>query len=112
MTVTDRKSRLADIQFEINAVIGKSRPSIAGRLSGQFAKMLSDDVWEECDELPSMDAVRVVLRMVIVMDIRSHPGIGTNGRGNLTLFWRRLGLRATLECGPSGYCSLICSAIK
>ncbi len=60
--------------------------------------MFDDDEWEETDELPSLKALDVLLSVLKTFDIDKNFGIGTDGRGSITIFNNRF----TIEFLPSG----------
>ncbi|MFN9970055.1 MAG: hypothetical protein ACK58T_09165, partial [Phycisphaerae bacterium] len=66
--------------------------------------MMSDDAWEDDYELPSLVALGVFLVWLernVLMWTRGF-GIGSNGRGSITVFWREGEVRHTVDFLPSG----------
>jgi hypothetical protein len=62
--------------------------------------MMADDAWEDNDELPSLVAVMAFLQMLIAT--KAMPGIGSNGRGSITAFYRDGDIKHTIDFLPSG----------
>jgi hypothetical protein len=97
-----RQRRLEEIQQFISSNSMHLPKGFAVGLNGQFANMMADDVWEDDDVLPSMDSLNAFLLMLISTKAMHRPGIGTNGRGSITAFWREGENRLTIDCLPSG----------
>jgi hypothetical protein len=100
--LTDRERRLEEIQSLISSVSMHLPEGFAVGLNGQFANMMEDDAWEESDSLPSLRSLKSFLLMLIATGTKQRPGIGTNGRGSITAFWRDGENRLTIDCLPSG----------
>ena len=101
-TGTDRERRLEEIQRFISSNSMHLPKGFAVGLNGQFANMMADDVWEEVDAYPSMHSLETFLLMLVSTKATQRPGIGTNGRGSITAFWRDGENRLTIDCLPSG----------
>jgi hypothetical protein len=93
--MSDREKRLEEIQRTISDHVLRLQ-----RLSVQFTNMMADDAWENDDELPSLDALSAFLLWLMRRDV--HPGIGSNGRGSITAFWREGDIKHTIDFLPSG----------
>lgn len=100
--VTPRERRLEEIQRFISGNSMHLPKGFAVGLNGQFANMMADDAWEDDDALPSMHSLKAFLLMLISTKAAQRPGIGTNGRGSITAFWRDGENRLTIDCLPSG----------
>lgn len=100
--VTPRERRLEEFQRLIYGISMHLPKGFAVGLNNQFANMMADDAWEDDDELPSMDSLKAFLRMLFLTKATQRPGIGTNGRGSITAFWRVGENRLTIDCLPSG----------
>jgi hypothetical protein len=99
---TLRQRRLEKIQVLISGMSMHLPKGFAAGLNDQFATMLADDVWEDGDEFPSMRSVTVFLLVLFATGTKVRPGIGTNGRGSITAFWREGENRLTIDCLPTG----------
>jgi hypothetical protein len=97
-----RKRHLEEIQRIIADHSSNLPEGFAPGLNDQFAIMMADDAWDDGDELPSLVALRAFLSMLMDRPPERRPGIGTNGRGSITAFWRVGGLRYTYDFLPSG----------
>jgi hypothetical protein len=100
--MTLREKRLAEIQQIISDHASQLQEGCADRLSVQFANMMAEDAWEDNDELPSLIALTIFLSWLQRGKGVSHPGIGSNGRGSITAFWREGEIRYTYDFLPSG----------
>ena len=100
--VTARERCLEEIQQFISSNSMDLPKGFAVGLNGQFANMMADDAWEDDDVLPSMVSLKAFLLMLISTKAMQRPGIGTNGRGSITAFWREGENRLTIDCLPSG----------
>ncbi len=100
--VTPRERRLEEIQRVISSISMHLPKGFAVGLNGQFANMMADDAWEDDDALPSMLSLKAFLLMLLSTKATQRPGIGTNGRGSITAFWRDGENRLTIDCLPSG----------
>jgi hypothetical protein len=99
---TARERRLEEIQQFISSYSRELPKGFAVGLNGQFANMMADDAWEDDYEYPSMLSLKAFLLMLISTKAMQRPGIGTNGRGSITAFWRVGENRLTIDCLPSG----------
>lgn len=99
---TLRQKRLQDIQIMVSGASRHLPKGFSSGLNSQFANMLADDAWEDSDELPSLRSVKALLLTLITTGAQLRPGIGTNGRGSITAFWREGENRLTIDCLPSG----------
>lgn len=107
--MSDREKRLEEIQEIISARSAQFPEGGAERLSEQFANMMADDAWEDDDELPSLVALDTFLRSIgptnyspMLPDTDAMPGIGTNGRGSITAFWRYGNMTHCVDFLPTG----------
>jgi hypothetical protein len=100
--VTPRERRLEEIQQFISSNSMHLPRGFAVGLNGQFANMMAEDAWEDEDALPSMRSLMAFLLMLISTKAVQRPGIGTNGRGSISAFWRAGENRLTIDCLPSG----------
>jgi hypothetical protein len=97
--MSDREKRLEEIKQIISNHSSQLPEGCAERLSVQFANMMADDAWEDNDELPSSDALSAFLLWLMRCgDVR--PGIGTNGRGSITAFYRDGDIKHAIIFGP------------
>lgn len=102
--MSDRERRLDEIQRMISDHSSQLPEGGAERLSGQFANMMADDAWEDDYELPSLVALGVFLVWLernVLMWAQGF-GIGSNGRGSITAFWREGEVRHTVDFLPRG----------
>lgn len=99
---TPRQRRLGEIRRFISSTSMHLPKGFAVGLNGQFANMMADDAWEDDDALPSLQSLSAFLLMLISTKATQRPGIGTNGRGSITAFWRDGENRLTIDCLPSG----------
>ncbi len=113
--MTPREMRLDEIQRIISDHSSLLPKGFAAGLNEQFAAMMADDAWDDDDELPSLTALRAFVSALIewpmepgqATALRSlavipAPGIGTNGRGSITAYYRVGGVRHTYDFLPSG----------
>jgi hypothetical protein len=98
--MSDREKRLEEIKRIISDHSSQLPEGRAERLIVQFANMMADDVWEDNDELPSLDALSAFLLWLMRGDV--SPGIGSNGRGSITAFYRDGDIKHTIDFLPSG----------
>ena len=99
---TLRQKRLQDIQIMMSGASMHLPKGFTSGLNNQFANMMADDAWEEGDELPSLRSLKAFLLMLITTGATHRPGIGTNGGGSISAFWRDGQNRLTVDCLPSG----------
>lgn len=102
---TPREQRLDEIHTLVSRAsmhLPKGQDDFAVGLRRQFSTMLSAEAWEDLDELPSVEALETFLRVLLSTGAKSRPGLGTNGRGSVTAFWRRGENRLTVDCLPTG----------
>lgn len=99
---TPRERRLEEIQRVISSFSMHLPKGFAVGLNGQFANMMADDAWEDEDALPSLRSLDAFLLTLFSTQATQRPGIGTNGRGSITAFWRDGENRLTIDCLPSG----------
>ena len=50
----------------------------------------------------TLGSLQAFLLMLIATQTKARPGLGTNGRGSITAFWREGQNRLTIDCLPSG----------
>jgi hypothetical protein len=100
--MTLRERRLEEIRKIIYDPASQLPEGCAERLSVQFANMMAEDAWEDNDELPSLVALTTFLSWLRHVKHVSHPGIGSNGRGSITAFWREGDIRYTYDFLSSG----------
>jgi hypothetical protein len=100
--MTPREMRLNEIQRIISDHSSLLPKGFAADLNEQFAAMMADDAWEDDDELPSLTALRAFVSALIEWPTDCRPGIGTNGRGSITAYYRVGGVRHTYDFLPSG----------
>jgi hypothetical protein len=101
--MSDRERRLEEIQRIISARSSQFPEGCAERLSGQFARMMADDAWKNDDELPSLIALEEFLSLLerdLLLWARNF-GIGTDGCGSITAFWREGDVRYTVNFSPT-----------
>lgn len=101
---------LAEIQKTVSSFSMHLPQGFGPGLSKQFANMLDEDAWEEEDELPQLSTLSTFLNMLLWTGAQRRPGIGTNGRGSITAFWRTDGNRLTVDCLPTGEISWVLTA--
>ena len=102
--MSDRERHLDEIQRIISDHSSQLPGWGAERLSGQFARMMADDAWEDDYALPSLVALEGFLAWLerdVLLWARGF-GIGTNGRGSITVFWRDGNMRHTVDFLPAG----------
>jgi hypothetical protein len=99
---TSPEQRLVDFQSGISDVSMHLPTGFATGLNRQFANMFDDDAWEAGDDLPILDALNTFLTMLLHVKTQKRPGIGTNGRGSITAFWKEGDNRLTVECYAEG----------
>jgi hypothetical protein len=92
------EQRLVDFQTQISGISRHLPKGFATGLNRQFANMFDDDAWEAEDEFPALPALTTFLTMLIRTQSNRRPGIGTNGRGSITAFWKEGENRLTIEC--------------
>lgn len=100
--VTPRERRLEEIQRFISSNSMYLPKGFAVGLNSQFSNMMADDAWEDDDELPSMLSLKAFLLVLISTKATQRPGVGTNGSGSITAFWREGENRLMIDCLPSG----------
>ncbi len=107
-----REGRLEEIQNAISSVSMHLPRGFAPGLNRQFADMLADDAWEDGDAFPTEKALAAFLNMLISTRAAQRPGIGTNGRGSITAFWRDGENRLTVDCLPTGNIRWVLSRVN
>lgn len=96
------EANLRDIQSAITAISMHLPKGFAVGLKTQFANMLDPDEWDSRDKLISTEAVNCFLVLLIHSRAQKRPGIGTNGKGAVSAFWRSGTDRLTVSCHPTG----------
>lgn len=98
-----RDQCLKDIRSTIASVASNLPDGFADGLSKQFENMLADDAWDDDDALPSALSLKAFLCFLICTKPVRRPGVGTNGRGSITAFWRDGENRFVIDFKPSGH---------
>lgn len=106
------EQRLAEIQKSISDFSMHLPQGFGAGLSKQFANMLDEEAWEEEDELPSLLALSTFLNMLRSSNTTRRPGIGTNGRGSVTAFWRSESNRLTVDSLPTSQVLWVLSSVN
>lgn len=99
---TPVEANLREVQEAISDFSMHLPRGFAQGLSKQFANMLDEDDWEEDDQLIDLDALNTFLVMLHEVSPQRRPGIGTDGHGSVTAFWRSNENRLTANCLSSG----------
>jgi hypothetical protein len=95
---THLEQMLFDFQTNISDFSMYLPNGFAKGLNCQFANMFDKDTWEADDDLPSLGALQTFLTLLHRTHTQRRPGIGTNGRGSITAFWKAGDSRLTVEC--------------
>lgn len=74
--------------------------------------MMDEDEWEDGDLLIDLDALNTFLVMLHYVQPIKRPGIGTNGKGAISAFWRADGNRLTATCLPSSQVTWVLTYIN
>jgi hypothetical protein len=95
---TPLEQRLSKFQTAISDFSMYLPNGFAKGLNRQFANMFDKDAWETDDHLPTLRALQTFLTLLHTTQAERRPGIGTNGRGSITAFWKAGDSRLTVEC--------------
>jgi hypothetical protein len=109
---TSPEQRLVDFQSAISDVSMHLPTGFATGLNRQFANMFDDDAWEAGDDLPTLNALNTFLTVLRHLCTQKRPGIGTNGRGSITAFWKEGDNRLTVECYAEGLTKWVLTRIR
>lgn len=108
---TPREKCLNEIQRTVSFASMHLLEGFSEGLNRQFANMLDDDAWETSDQLPTVEAVDTFLQVLYFSQANRRPGIGSNGRGSITAFWKSGDNRLTVTCLPKDWATWVLTRV-